>query len=227
MSDLGNVSDTYSIQDVTRLTGLPAASVRACAREVERTAEGAGVERFSFVDLVRFRGLARRSGARVARAGQLSFNFEETAARILVAPTRGRERGEAEHWYGLACTLEDDDPEAARDAYARALSIDPRHGRARVNLGRLLHAQGDLAAAEDQYRSALETNPRDATALFNLGVALEDRGRVEEAVRAYEGAIAADAGLADAHHNLARLLEAAGCREAALVHLLAYRRLGA
>jgi tetratricopeptide (TPR) repeat protein len=132
---------------------------------------------------------------------------------------------QAEDWYDLACEMEAIDPAQARDAYRRALELDPEHFDARVNLGRLLHEAGELAAAEANYRLALRLRPEDATAAFNLGVALEDLRRPAEALRAYERAIASDPHYADAHYNLAHLYEALGRPRNALRHLQAYRSL--
>ena len=95
-------------------------------------------------------------------------------------------------------------------AYRRALEIDPGLADAHVNLGRLLHEQGETAEAERHYRQALAARPDDATAAFNLGVALQDLGRLREAADAYEAALAVDRTLADAHYNLAGDLRRAG-----------------
>jgi len=116
----------------------------------------------------------------------------------------------------------------AREAYARAVELDPGHAAAHLDLGRLLHEAGHPREAAEQYRRALEARPRDATAVtatFNLGVALEDLGHVEEAIVAYERAVELDPDLADAHYNLSRLFERAGRRDAAFRHLKAYRLL--
>jgi len=131
----------------------------------------------------------------------------------------------AEDWFEIGIELESDDSPQARDAYRRALELDPAHFDARVNLGRLLHEAGELKAAEANYRLALRTRPGDATASFNLGVALEDLRRPADAVRAYEQAIATDPTYADAHYNLAQLHERLGHPHNALRHLQTYRAL--
>jgi len=131
----------------------------------------------------------------------------------------------ADSFYQLGCSLEDAAPEAARSAYQRAISLDPRHTDAHVNLGRLMHESGDLMFAEEHYREALALRPKDTTALFNLGVVLEDRGRGDAALEMYEATIAIEPANADAHFNAARLHELAGRYEAAVRHLRAYRDL--
>jgi tetratricopeptide (TPR) repeat protein len=131
----------------------------------------------------------------------------------------------AEDWFELGLELEDSDSKQARDAYRRALELEPGHFDARVNLGRLLHEAGELAAAEANYRLALRTRPGDATAAFNLGVALEDLRRPNDALRAYEQAIQSDPAYADAHYNLAQLYERLHRPHHALRHLQTYRAL--
>jgi tetratricopeptide (TPR) repeat protein len=132
---------------------------------------------------------------------------------------------EADDWYDLACELEVNAPHQAQDAYQRALELDPSHGAARVNLGRLLHEDGHPLAAANHYRLALAARPDDPIAAFNLGVALEDLGRATEAIAAYEQAVAADPAAADAHFNLAGLYEKEGKAAGAIRHLKAYRKL--
>ena len=148
--------------------------------------------------------------------------FTKRTAQIAVATEKALS---AEEWYELGCDLELGAPEQARDAYRRALEVDPHHPDARVNLGRLLHESGRPEAAELHYRMALTARPGDSVAAFNLGVALEDMGRARDAVRAYELALASDARSADAHYNLSRLYERLGKKPLAFRHLKAYRDL--
>jgi tetratricopeptide (TPR) repeat protein len=170
----------------------------------------------------------------VPESGQALLDFDVAALATEVAPLvrqaahAAREADgalSAEGWYELACDLEAVEPRQARDAYRRALELDPEHYDARINLGRLLHEAGELDAAEAHYRLAIQSRPEDATAAFNLGVALEDQRRPLEAVRAYEQSIAADPDLADAHYNLACLYERLGRPKLAIRHLQIYRGL--
>jgi tetratricopeptide (TPR) repeat protein len=165
-------------------------------------------------------------------SGQILIEFEERAVGRLLPLRPGEGRGEvaakatdAETWYQRGCELEATDAEAAREAYRRAVSLDPSHADAHVNMGRLLHEAGDASAAEEHYRSALEARPNDATAAFDLGVALEDLGRDIEAIDAYETAVALDPEHADAYFNLAGACERVGRPTAAIGHLKAYRAL--
>ncbi|HUP64988.1 MAG TPA: tetratricopeptide repeat protein [Thermoanaerobaculia bacterium] len=166
--------------------------------------------------------------------GQVLFDFAVSDLASRVAPIaqrniqRAREDDEemsAEDWYALGCDLEMTNASEARDAYRRAVELDPFHADAHVNLGRLLHEEGAAPAAEAHYRIALEAEPDHATAAYDLGVALEDMKRPREAILAYRHALEIDPDLADAHYNLAGLFEQLGRKQGAIRHLKAYRSL--
>jgi tetratricopeptide (TPR) repeat protein len=167
----------------------------------------------------------------VAGTGPTDLHPPQSRGNVsALTPARSRRAREktdvsVDAWYERGCELEETDPEAARDAYARALELDPEHADAHVNLGRLLHEAGDAAGAEAHYRSALGARPGDATAAFNMGVALEDLGRDLEAIDAYERAVALDPGHSDAYFNLAGACERVGRPAAAIRHLKTYRAL--
>ncbi len=167
-------------------------------------------------------------------SGQILFDFGVGELAERVAPLarrafrRAQEEAEelsADDWYEWGCELEYTSSAEAVEAYSRALALDPAHAEAHVNLGRLLHEEGNPAAAERHYRRALASEPRDATAAFNLGVALEDLGREDAALDAYESAVSLDPENADAHYNAANLCEQLGQRAAALRHWKTYRAL--
>jgi len=130
----------------------------------------------------------------------------------------------AEDWYQTGCELEASDPARAREAYQRALDLDPDLTDAHINLGRQLQLAGERGRAEPHYREAVRLAPDDPTPHFNLGVLLEELGRREEAVYAYRQAILRDPDFADAHCNLGLLLESLGRRQEAMRHLMAARQ---
>ena len=164
---------------------------------------------------------------------QGTFDFDVQALSMKVAPNfapspdpRLAQTGSAADLYQSALDLElSGHADAAREAYAGALQRDPKLVNARINLGRLLHAEKRFAEAELHYRAALEQDSENAMAAFNLGVALEDQGKTDAAAEAYLRALSADKGYADAHFNLSRLLEARGDERGALRHLSSFRRL--
>jgi len=163
-------------------------------------------------------------------SGQLQIDFRDTGpvAESLPAPHRGdgdSKDADADEWYDRAVDLEALSPGAAKEAYGRALARDPDHADAHLNLGRLIHEEGDVPRAEAHYRKALLADPDNARAYYNLGVALDDEDHRTGAIEAYQAALRTDPGLAVAHFNLSRLLEAAGRRAEALAHLATYKRL--
>jgi tetratricopeptide (TPR) repeat protein len=163
----------------------------------------------------------------------LDFEVAELAAEAAPIAHRAARRAQdgagdgwsAEEWFDLGCELEPTAPEEAREAYRRALALDPEHADAHLNLGRLLHEAGDPLAAETHYRRAADIRPSDATAAYNLGVALQDLHRPADAVAAYCRAVAADPDYADAYFNLAGLYEELGKRAAAIRSLKIYKSL--
>jgi tetratricopeptide (TPR) repeat protein len=170
--------------------------------------------------------LAVREGAREWEAsGQYALPLIPTPAPGPVAILRPTPEVTAtsiahEH-FQRGHMLEDSDVVAARAAYLAALSVQEDHLEARINLGRLLHIDGQLKEAERLYRQAKSSS---ALLSFNLAILLEDLEREDEAVAAYREALAQDPLLHDAHFNLSRLHEKADRPRDALRHLLAYRR---
>jgi tetratricopeptide (TPR) repeat protein len=168
-------------------------------------------------------------------SGQSLFDFsveeiaEKTKPIALAAVREAKARAEddldADAWYELASDLELTDPAEARAAYEKAIALDPVHIDAHINLGRLLHEDGDLRGAEKQYRVALSADPAHPVAAFNLGVALDDQGRLADAAEAYRRAIELDPDNPDAHYNLAGILERQHDKAGAVRHLTRYRAL--
>lgn len=163
-------------------------------------------------------------------SGQTTLDFDVRAMTEAVVPhlevCEQQRAFTADELYQNALDLElAGCSDEARDAYHEVLRRDPDLVAARINLGRLLHAAGQLAEAEGLYRAALERNPGNVLAAFNLGVVLEDQGKLDAAADAYEAALALDEEYADAHYNLSRLLEARGDARGALRHLNRFRRL--
>jgi len=166
-------------------------------------------------------------------SGQFLFNFD--SGRVVARATKLAHlpapvpttlpQLSAEQWCDLAVEIEGSSPLEARAAYHHALDLDPAHVVARINLGRLLHGEGNLTGAEAHYRDAVRYDPTSALAWYNLGVLLEDTERTDDALGAYERAVRLDPELADAHYNLALLYERAGRQRDAVKHLAIYRRL--
>lgn len=168
-------------------------------------------------------------------SGQFLLNFDaegilKRAASVAKLPRAKRTRLPrltADQWCDLAMEIEERSPLEARAAYHHAIDLDPSSIVARINLGRLLHAEANLVGAEAHFREAVRFDPSCALAWYNLGVVLEDLQRTDDALPCYEHAIHADAQLADAHWNVSLLYERAGRHRDALRHLALYRKLTA
>jgi len=179
--------------------------------------------------LLAFEGDPERGSLSVVESKARSAPNAAEANTRAPTPTRkpGTPRNDADpsSWFDRALALEDEDAQAARAAYERAIAADPKHLAARINLGLLLHQSGRLADAERTYRAALLACGDDALLHFNLAVLLEDAKRRSEAAKSYEAALESDPGMADAYYNLALLCEQVGKPRDAIRHMAQYRRL--
>lgn len=179
-------------------------------------------------------GVCDPRGSWNPETGQMVFDFETDDLARAVRDLREApaetvceaERGASE-WFERGLDLDDVDPKAAADAYARALALDPELVDAYVNAGRIAHESGDALEAIRLYGCALERTPDDPVVHFNLALAVEDARGCEAAVAHYERSLELDPDFADAHFNLAALCERLGRQREALRHYLAYRRLSA
>ncbi|HSP99013.1 MAG TPA: tetratricopeptide repeat protein [Candidatus Dormibacteraeota bacterium] len=237
----------FAFQDVVllrtalglRQARVPASRVRRALRELLRQLPSD--RPLSGVRIVAAGGrVVARSGDRVwqPESGQLQFAFtvDELARRAEApralspkprpaAPPPPAPGETASDWFERGVALEDDDLEAARSAYERAVTIDPEHADAWVNLGRLAHEAGDPATAARCYHQALMRDETDPVTHFNLALANEDLEKSGEATAHYRRAVALNPRFADAHYNLAQLLSRLGRRDEAVRHMVRYRQL--
>ena len=112
------------------------------------------------------KGLALREGESSweVSSGQyaLPLNAAKSATVSVLVPAKFQSLplAEAEAHYARGHALEEsDDVAAARAAYLDALNAHNDHVEARINLGRLLHLDGELREAEKVYRAARTARP--------------------------------------------------------------------
>ena len=227
----------YTTREVAEVLGLPTSRIRSRelldaevpARRVRQALEGLRDQLptgrpLSAVNIsaVGDRVLVRDSGAVWdPDSGQLQMDFSVSEVASMAEPVARRalrERADSVELEAVA-------PDRAKEAYGKALELDPAFADAHLNLGRLVHEEGRVAEAEAHYRTAASADPESGRAFYNLGVALEDQGKAAGAIEAYEAAVRLDADLGVAHFNLSRLFEAQGRSTEALNHLAAYKRL--
>lgn len=96
-------------------------------------------------------------------------------------------------WYYLGYAehgLHQDDE--ARQAYEKAVTLQPDLAEAQVNLGSLLMAKRDFAGALPHLQSAVKLKPNDARAHLDLAMALDGAGQHEAAAQEFQRASALD-----------------------------------
>jgi tetratricopeptide (TPR) repeat protein len=136
-----------------------------------------------------------RSGTTRRLAMTLS-NFERTWARghhwamVALPPERLPATATEDAYVAAAVALERVSANAARRAYATALTRWPRNLVARIGSGNLAYAMKDFAAAEAAYRQAARDHPQAADAWNNLAQTLLEMGRKDEALDAAQRAVA-------------------------------------
>jgi len=167
--------------------------------------------------------------------GLLDFSvqtLQQQASQVLAIP-RARDDGDDEdrsayEWFTIACERErswdGQDPDDlafldARQAYDRALDLDPEFAAAYTNLGALLAAVGDLDGARDHFDQALRCDPDQPEAQSNLAALALRLGDHDTAIAGYRQLLRAAPDHLEAHYGLARALLAVGGKGQALAHL--------
>lgn len=104
----------------------------------------------------------------------------------------------------------------AIEAFAEALSFEPRMVAPYVNAAACFAALGAFPEAMEWTAVALELDPDNAANRSNLGNLLEVQGRSDEAVAAWLKALEIDPSFTEAYNNLAVVLARQGDRENAV-----------
>ena len=90
----------------------------------------------------------------------------------------------------------------AIDPLLKAVELNPKDPKVRLNLAYAYDRQGRLDEAIIHYQKAIELNPRDSVARNNLGVLYNKTGRYDEAIRELEKALEIDPKSATGPKNL-------------------------
>ena len=93
-------------------------------------------------------------------------------------------------------------PLEARTNYEKALEINPKFNKARINLAMLFAETADPDTALIILEEALRIDETDAKAYNNMGMIYYSKGNDDRAVKAYSKAIEIDPQNAEAHYNL-------------------------
>jgi tetratricopeptide (TPR) repeat protein len=119
-------------------------------------------------------------------------------------------------WNNLGVVRAGEPPEAAVEAFRRALAGERPLFAARLNLGLLLLQRHQLRQSLDEYQQALAEQSGSAVAWNGVGLVLMELRRFEDARNAFGRAVDADANMAGAHYNLSFVLSQLGDFDGAL-----------
>jgi tetratricopeptide (TPR) repeat protein len=170
----------------------------------------------------------------VAESGQLLLNFDQVELKRLLefrvkdnGNAERQRRAEAERWFQRGLELEQSAAplEEIREAYDKALELDPKSAGALVNLGSLYFNARKWKEAEQFYVRAIEVDPDYALAQFDLANLYDERGDRAKAVEHYGAALRLSPSYADAHYNLALLYQGSNQTMKAVHHWTAYLKL--
>ena len=92
--------------------------------------------------------------------------------------------------------------EDARDGFKRVTRLDPRRGRAWVNLGAVFNRMKDFKSAAEALRKGVQKERKSAQAYYNLGIAQRGLNQTAMAISAYKEAIRIQPDFVEAHQNL-------------------------
>jgi tetratricopeptide (TPR) repeat protein len=103
----------------------------------------------------------------------LAKNKQPGAEEFLRAATKLKpqshvDEGHARAWLGLGHLLEDQDPDAAVEAFRQAAALQPKDPEPRLSAGLLLEKANKFADAEEQYKQALTLDASSQDALVGL-----------------------------------------------------------
>jgi tetratricopeptide (TPR) repeat protein len=170
----------------------------------------------------------------VAESGQLLLNFDQVELKRLLefrvkdnGNAERQRRAEAERWFQRGLELEQSAAplDEIREAYDKALELDPKSAGALVNLGTLYFNARKWKEAEQFYLRAIEVDPDYALAQFDLANLYDERGDRAKAVEHYGAALRLSPSYADAHYNLALLYQGSNQTMKAVHHWTAYLKL--
>jgi len=111
--------------------------------------------------------------------------------------------GNARGWNNYGQAILSRDPQAASDAFERAIEADPEFSLSRVNLGAALIELQDYAQAGEVLESLIAEQPDRADAITKLGIVQFFQGDVDGAVATLGLALEIEPNRVDAQANLA------------------------
>jgi tetratricopeptide (TPR) repeat protein len=93
-------------------------------------------------------------------------------------------------------------PDLSRQNYEKAISLDRKMEKARVNLAMVIAESGEPDSAKTILEDVIRRDPRNVKAIVDLGVIHYDTKDIDKAVKYYSRALALDPKNLEAHYNL-------------------------
>lgn len=154
-----------------------------------------------------------------ANSGAADEERQTLPLRGTPAPLELRQDWTAEEWFQEGCRLADDNEiDAAIEAFRLALIDDPRNPSYHFHLADVLYRQGHPDAAIERYYISVELDHNFLEAWTQLGCLLDETGQVRAAAEAFDVALDLHPDYPDAHFHYAELLERLGRPEDAAGH---------
>ncbi|MBS1834462.1 MAG: tetratricopeptide repeat protein, partial [Acidobacteria bacterium] len=219
---VGHTSESYSVGQLNRLRMVAQLLDGITAQQFRKQIEALALRESVADPLSEFK--LRTKDGRVlvdlpdgtsidAESGQLMLDLDHrlrpsSSSTALSFPTTAlaakedqRKRQEAEEWFEKALELEQTGapPEDIRDAYEKAIELDPKSTGALVNLGTIFFSMRSFGKAEKLYLRAVDVDPEYALAHFNLGNLYDERGDAVKALQHYTEALRINPQYPDAH----------------------------
>ncbi len=162
--------------------------------------------------------LGKRDGANAAMKKALEIDKTNPFVLKAVAQTNallGDLQAAKEHmpdnteaWYGIGLSLDkQQNYTKAIEAYRQAISLDPKHMHARVNLGAVLVDTGEYRQAEEILRVVVDEDQGNHIAWMNLGKALIAQENEKEGESALQQVIKLKPDYTNAWYQLAGLYD--------------------
>ena len=107
----------------------------------------------------------------------------------------------------LGTTLIAEEPEAAKEYFARANSLTPEDVDIMASLAYAYYQLGDISRAESIYREAIELTPDHAQSHYGVGICLIALGRKSEAIDKFRKTLQLDPGHVHAYLQLASTIK--------------------
>ncbi len=96
--------------------------------------------------------------------------------------------------------------DAAKNAYKKAIKLNPQFDKAHFNLACILKDQQHTKEAQEHLRKAIQINPNNVSAHYQLALTLHQEAKFEGAENAFKKTIALMPNMAEAHYFLANTM---------------------